>query len=406
MVNTCTVTSRADQKARLLIRSLSGERPAGPVLVTGCSAQTEREALGALGANVIVVPQAEKARILGVAGTLARALEDGSDPLAHLRRALEGSPSGGAEDPFSLVAGSYSFHTRAFLKIQDGCDCRCAYCRVPAARGPSRSLALDEVRRRAVELEGQGRREIVLTGVNIGAWTSGGTGLPGLLGLLLEASRSVRFRLSSLEPERLTSELADVLSHPRICAHFHVPLQSGSDAVLSRMRRRYVSETVRDGVRRLRAAKDDPFVAADVIAGYPGESAEDHVRTLDLVRDCGFAALHVFRFSPRPSTEAATLRPVVPERLRRERAAELSVLSRELTAAYVRRWSGREVEVLVQSRTAAQCQGVSGNYLRVQAAGPLPENVAPGSLIRCVIRQDAPVLTSGLVAAQFLSLEE
>jgi threonylcarbamoyladenosine tRNA methylthiotransferase MtaB len=382
VINTCTVTSRADHKARSLIRGIAREHPNAPLLVTGCSAQTEPEALAALAANIVVVPQSEKSRLLEIPQTLAETLDTGEVPYARLLGSLKADqPS----DPFALIVTVPAFHTRAFLKIQDGCDCRCAYCRVPLARGRSVSLGLEEVLSRAAALESQGRREIVLTGVNISAWRASGTALPGLLRELLRSTTRARIRLTSIEPESITSELVEVLAEPRICAHFHIPVQSGSDSVLARMRRRYVSGRVIDSVRLLREARDDPFVAADFMVGFPGETEEDFQRTRELVQRLEFAALHVFPFSPRPGTDAASMKQVVPERVRRERAGDLTALAGKLSASYARRWVGREVDVLLEGRPGARAHGVTGNYLKVFVDGAPRDSATPGRVARAEI---------------------
>jgi len=395
VVNTCTVTARADHKARSLIRSIARRHPNDPVIVTGCSAQTEADVLAGLAANVIVMPQSGKARLLEAPAVLAAAREAGEPLLMALRASL--AVAGASSDPFAFVVNDYSFHTRAFLKIQDGCDCRCAYCRVPLARGGSVSLGLQEVLRRAVELEAAGRREIVLTGVNISAWRSEGRDLSGLLPRLLEATRRARFRLTSIEPEAISEELVDALRDPRICPHFHIPVQSGSDDVLKRMRRRYLSERVVDGVRRLRDARQDPFIAADILVGFPGESPLDHSRTLEMIRELEFAALHVFPFSPRPGTTAASMRPAVPERVRRERAREAAAVSSELAGAYVRRWVGREVAVILEGRAGRRGRGVSENYLKVDVR-EIPEGEAgPGRMVRARITEAGAVMGARFV---------
>jgi threonylcarbamoyladenosine tRNA methylthiotransferase MtaB len=382
VINTCTVTSRADHKARSMIRGIAREHPGTPLIVTGCSAQTESEALSALACNIVVVPQSEKSRLLELPLALLRSLDAGKEPGANPRALLD---TESAADPFAFAPTDYSFHTRAFLKIQDGCDCRCAYCRVPLARGRSVSLELREVLGRAAALESRGRREIVLTGVNISAWRAGGTGLPGLLRELLRSTSRARIRLTSLEPESLTSELVEVLAEPRICPHFHIPVQSGSDGVLVRMGRRYLSDRVSDGVQRLREARGDPFIAGDFIVGFPGETQEDFQRTRGMVQRLEFAALHVFPFSSRPGTAAASMKPVVPERIRRERARELSALAEELSASYARRWVGREVEVLLEGKTGARPHGVTGNYLKVTVNRVPRDASIPGKVVRAKI---------------------
>jgi threonylcarbamoyladenosine tRNA methylthiotransferase MtaB len=350
--------------------------------VTGCSAQTEAAGLSALGGNVCVVPQSEKSRLLEIPRVLAEAFDEGPVPQAWLLAAVQ---AGAPAEPFALTATDFSFHTRAFLKIQDGCDCRCAYCRVPQARGTSVSLGLEEVLKRAAALESQGRREIVLTGVNISAWRAGGTTLPGLLREVLGSTSSARIRLTSLEPESLTPELVEVVAEPRICPHFHIPVQSGSDSVLAQMRRRYKAGAVFDGIRKLREVRDDPFVAADILVGFPGETGKDFERTREMVRRLEFAALHVFPFSPRPGTAAAAMHSAVPERVRRERARTLAVLAEEAGASYVRRWMGRKVEVLLEGKGSARPHGVSANYLKVTVNGMPRDTAAPGRVVRAEI---------------------
>jgi len=382
VINTCTVTSRADHKARSLIRRIARQHPKAPLVVTGCSAQTEAEALSALAANIVVVPQSEKSRLLELPMALAETIEAGEAQHGRLLAALQGHHPA---DPFALTVTASAFHTRAFLKIQDGCDCRCAYCRVPLARGRSVSLGIDEVLGRAAALDSQGRREIVLTGVNISAWRASGTTLPGLLVQLLRAAPRGRFRLTSIEPESITPQLVEVLAEPRICPHFHIPVQSGSDTVLARMRRRYLSAKVFDGVRLLREARDDPFVAADILVGFPGETVDDFARTREIVQRLEFAALHVFPFSPRPGTAAASMKPVIPERIRRERVRDLTVIAEELSASYARRWTGREVEVVLEGRAGTRAHGVSGNYLKVVVEGAPREAAVPGRVVRAEI---------------------
>ncbi|HTP60377.1 MAG TPA: tRNA (N(6)-L-threonylcarbamoyladenosine(37)-C(2))-methylthiotransferase MtaB, partial [Spirochaetia bacterium] len=364
IVNTCTVTGRADHKSRAAVRSLSRRHPQALLIITGCSAELEGETLASLGENVLLVPQSAKGDLMSLAERITGSADIASG-LAELRRGS--APA--VPDPFAFrVKGGLSFHTRAFLKVQDGCDAWCAYCRVPQARGPSRSLDVDEVLRRAVELESSGHREIVITGVNISSYRSKDVELSRLVREMVGATRVARFRLSSLEPEALTQDLAESLALERVCAHFHLPVQSGSDGVLGRMKRRYRSSKVADGIALLRQAKEDPFVAADFIVGFPGETPEEHQESVRLIRSTHLAALHVFPFSPRPGTPAATLRPAVPQRVRDERAAELGRLSRALLEAYAKTWAGREAEALIEAKTArgaGDAHGVTGNYLKV-----------------------------------------
>jgi threonylcarbamoyladenosine tRNA methylthiotransferase MtaB len=380
VINTCTVTTRADHKARSLVRSLARRRPGAVLVVTGCSAQMEAEVLGRLGPNIVVVPQAEKGILLDMEGILARTRRGGRPATTAVATT--------AVDPFTLTAAEQVFRTRAYLKIQDGCDSRCSYCRVPFARGPSVSLDPGEAVRRAAEMEAAGTREIVITGVHITSYSSQGLTLAALLQRLLAGTTEARFRLSSLEPEAIDETLCRVVAHRRVCPHFHLPVQSGADRILAAMRRPYRSARLRAAVQDLRSITGDPFLAADVITGFPGESEEDFAATRALVEDLAITALHVFPFSPRPGTEAAGIRPAVPERIRSQRARELIAHSRRSTDAYTRSWIGREVEVLVEERRGASFTGVSGNYLKLGVEGGPAGRDLTGRIVRARIAAD------------------
>jgi threonylcarbamoyladenosine tRNA methylthiotransferase MtaB len=388
ILNTCTVTSKSEQKARRVLRKILADSRA-PVIVTGCYAETEKDRLTAeFGGRVFVAGIREKSFLPDLALFLAERAADipCADAVAAFFSGIPENPGGGE---FRLAAARYRFHTRAFLKIQDGCDNRCSYCRVCFARGPSVSLEAEEVLRRFRGLESGGYREIVLTGVNLMAYRSGGTTLEGLVGRILSDGGGARVRVSSLEPEGVTENLARVLSHPRVCPHFHLPLQSGSDSVLRAMRRRYTAAGALDAVKLLRAAKPGAFIAADIITGFPGESAEDHRRTESLVREMELAALHVFPFSRRPGTAAWNMGGRAPERVVRERAAALRGLCEESRSRYAAAQTGRRLEVIIEKTSAAgDWEGLSENYLTVRGRENLDETrsaVFPGALFRVKI---------------------
>jgi threonylcarbamoyladenosine tRNA methylthiotransferase MtaB len=372
VINTCTVTARADHKARAVIRGIAREHPGSLLVVTGCSAQLEAETLAGLADNIVVVPQSEKARLLD----LPRVIGEKADT-DERRRSIAASGKGPAVDPFAFTVKEYSFHTRAFLKVQDGCDSWCSYCRVPQARGSAVSLSPDEVVRRAAELESLGYREIVITGVNISAYLSGGVDLCRLLGLLLGGTARTRYRLSSLEPESISEELAALAREPRVCPHFHIPVQSGADTTLARMKRRYRAGRVQDAVSLLRASGREPFMAADIIVGFPGETDAEYGATRDLVESIGFAGLHIFPFSVRPGTAAARMKPAVPERVRYQRARELTAVGKAQAAHYAESCVGRDVEVLLEAAKGRVSTGVSENYLKLEVRG-LPSEVQSG----------------------------
>jgi threonylcarbamoyladenosine tRNA methylthiotransferase MtaB len=262
--------------------------------------------------------------------------------------------------------------------------------------------------RRTVKLEQAGYREVVLTGVNISAWGSEGMDLSGLIREMLAATAATRLRLSSLEPERIGRSLAEAIRHPRVCPHFHLPIQSGSEAVLRRMRRRYRPERVAWAVRLLRESRDEAFLAADILVGFPGETEQDFLATWRLVEELGLARLHVFPFSPRPGTVAWRMKPHIPERIRDERAGRLLDFSDRLLDRYVSRWKGREVEAVLEesaggsarmARTGAGAPagdewiGLTGNYLKARIRGIPPDHAGRGRLVRLLIEETGPTCT-------------
>lgn len=397
IVNTCTVTSKAEQKARRMIRKLARNNPDAVIIVTGCYAQLDTEALQTMAPNVVVLGHDRKYQLLDLAQCLevsgGCSAEASREALrAAVEQCVAGFRSKEPEDDgiFRFAADTYSFHSRAFLKVQDGCDHKCAYCRVRLARGPSVSLGPNEVAARAAQLYRRGYNELVLTGVNLTAYRDPDNrrfGLPQLLNQLTAGPEDYRIRLSSLEPEMIRRDLIEALRHPRVCPHFHIPVQSGSDRLLQAVYRPYSADRIRAAVADLRTAKDDPFLAADVIVGLPGETDEDFQATYDLIKECGFSALHIFTFSPRPGTELYHAKNPVPERIAGERADSLRELAAGLETAYAERWIGREVRVLLEEIHMIGDEeywgGLAENYLRVEIpidffpAATLPDDWSP-----------------------------
>jgi threonylcarbamoyladenosine tRNA methylthiotransferase MtaB len=336
------------------------------------------------------VPGSQKQRLLDFPAVLARGLAEGGEPVSLAARALAAPPPA-ADGAFRFAPEAFSFHSRAFLKVQDGCDRRCAYCRVSLARGPSRSLPPDEALRRLRALEDAGFCETILTGVNLSQYASGGLDLGGLIHHLIAGTSTMRLRISSLEPEAVSPAFCEAISSSRVRPHFHLSVQSASPRVLARMGRPYGPEDLAAACARLRAAKDDPFLACDIIAGFPGETPADFAETLAFCRGALFAWIHAFRFSPRPDTAAWTLRPRVPEREACERVRALEEAARAGYAAYRRRWQGREVEAVILAAKNAAPPGapaLSENYLRLWLEPPPQGSLPPaGSLVLCRVRE-------------------
>ena len=360
IVNTCTVTGKAEQKARRMIRLFAARD--SYVVVTGCYAQMAQEELEKLSDRVLVVPLVKKAALLQLAKHINSAFAGGMD----LGEALSSFTEADA-GVFDYEASSFSYHSRAHLKVQDGCDNECGYCRVHVARGKSVSLDRNLVIERALELEERGFNEIVLTGVNLTMYDHEGDGLGGMMLALIPRLRdTTRLRLSSMEPDHIDEALIEACSSHKVHPHFHIPLQSASDKVLRRSNRKYSRSHLEWVLSQLRRVKDDPFIACDVIAGLPAEGEAEFRETYEFLKDNRFAAMHVFPFSPRPDTPLWGARDKAEERVRDERAKLLRELSGQLSDEYTGRQKGRTLEVLLETRKDGFWYGTTGNYLKVK----------------------------------------
>lgn len=364
IVNSCTVTTKAEQKARRMIRLFAKH---AEVIVTGCYAELNKEEVASLSDKVTVFSLKEKASLLKLASHLSAKLAEGYP----LHDAIV-SFTYRSDDPFAFDASSFQYHSRAYLKIQDGCDNHCGYCRTTVARGASVSLDSDEVVRRALKLEEEGFHEIMLTGVNLTMYDHENEGLGGLVEKLLSSLGSgMRLRLSSMEPDHVDDRLLDTLSDFRMQPHFHIPIQSASDKVLKIASRRYSISHVDYIIDRMIKAKGDPFIACDVIAGLPGEGDAEFKETYDFLSSHDFAAMHVFPYSPRPDTPLYKSKEKPEERIRDERAAVLRELSDKKSREYIERQLGKTVEILAERGN----EGTTGNYLKGKII--MPEDRAP-----------------------------
>ncbi|MCL2190831.1 MAG: radical SAM protein [Treponema sp.] len=396
VVNTCTVTSKADQKTRALIRRALRKNAEACVIVTGCYARLDPgeiealEASGLGGARRLFVPRgsgegagAEKGALLGLPGYIRESAGPGKELPEIVGRWVSGRGGDCPGDPFGFGPEEFTFHSRGYLKIQDGCDNACAYCRARLARGPAVSLSPRVALSRLRSLEAGGCAELVVAGMNVAQYRHSGFDLAGLLGFLLENSETIALRMSSLEPEGIDERLVSVLAHPRIRPHFHLSVQSGSADVLRRMGRAYDPRGVREAAAMLRSVKENPFLACDMIAGFPGETGDDFGLTLALCEEIGFAWIHSFPFSPRPGTPAFSLDGRIPDREIRRRADMLNGLARKGRRDYAGAWLGRELSAVVESEPSRGCRAVSENNLKliVNCAGRDPQ---PGSTLRCV----------------------
>ena len=381
IVNSCTVTAKAEQKARRMIRRFA-ER--SEVIVTGCYAELEKDEVLSLSDKVTVFSLKEKASLLSLPEHIRTALSAGMSAHEAIVSFTERS-----DDLFAFDASSFQYHSRAYLKVQDGCDNSCGYCRTTIARGPAVSLPAEEAVRRALEIEAKGFHEIMLTGVNLTMYDHDGEGLGGLVEKLLAAlGDGMRLRLSSMEPDHVDERLLDTLSDHRMQPHFHIPIQSASAKVLERASRRYSIEHVEHIIERMRDAKDDPFIACDVIAGLPGEGDREFMETYDFLDRNGFAAMHVFPYSPRPGTPLYGARDRAEERVRDERAEKLRELSARHSLEYIKRQMGKRLEILVENGS----EGTTGNYLKGSVL--LPDGKVPvrGMIYEGVMTSTDPII--------------
>ncbi|MDR1837873.1 MAG: tRNA (N(6)-L-threonylcarbamoyladenosine(37)-C(2))-methylthiotransferase MtaB [Treponema sp.] len=395
VINTCTVTSRADQKARRVIRKALRDYPDSIVVVTGCYAQLNHAEIEKLddGRNgrLLVLRGAEKESILD----LPRYINEGSRLSCALEARREKGEDANRNSVFQFNPERFSSRTRSLLKIQDGCDNNCTYCRIRLARGTSVSLDAREALKRLQILE-KNHLEAVITGVNISGYRSREIGLGGLLDYLLSGTERINLRLSSLAPERVDENLCKILSGKRIRPHFHLSIQSGSEKILERMGRSYNAATVERAAALLRGAKDDPFLACDIITGFPGETADDFEQTLKLCRKIGFAWIHVFPYSKRPGTPAFSFSENVAEREILKRSRALSLLARQGRTDYILRWLGREVEALVEnSKSRRTCRAVSENYLKLLVSYKGRNAPPPGASLRCFLPSEQAIDPSG-----------
>jgi threonylcarbamoyladenosine tRNA methylthiotransferase MtaB len=392
IINTCTVTGRTDYQSRQLIRRAIRKNPAAAVLVTGCYAQRAPEEIARIPGVRFIAGNAEKERIPDILREMTSAVP----------RILVGDIRG-EKDISRLGATTFPEHTRAFLKIQDGCDAFCSYCIVPHARGASRSLPAEEVLERITSISRAGYREIVLTGIHLGAWgrdLQPQANLVTLVRKIAEGRAAERLRLSSIEPRELNGELiALIAAAGTVCRHLHIPLQSGDDAILAAMRRNYDAAFFRDLLRKLLATVPGIAVGIDVMAGFPGETEEAFANTLHLVEEMPIAYLHVFPYSRRPGTLAATMPGQVSEENKKRRVEHLRAVGTAKRQMFAERFIGMPLEILVEGRTDKNTGfpvGFSDNYIPVAIRGGvtanrivrvMPEAFRRGFLIAEVIRE-------------------
>jgi threonylcarbamoyladenosine tRNA methylthiotransferase MtaB len=362
LLNTCSVTARADQKSRQHIRKLRRAAPKAIYVVMGCYSELHPEETLAMGAN-IVLGTSKRSEILKDVALFkenGQAIVDVKKNIRH-------------EHYEEMGQMALSDNARAYLKIQDGCDNFCSYCLIPFLRGNSRSRAKEDTLKESARLVEAGYQEIIISGIHIGGYGKdlgdGSYRLGNLLKDMLEISPSLaRLRISSIEESEISPEIIALLKdYPQVASHLHIPLQSGSSSVLKRMKRKYDTAAYLATLERIRAVRKDIAITTDVIVGFPLESEEEWQQTLSFCEQARFSEIHVFPFSPREGTAAALL-PDTPSPIKERRVHELLELSKKMRQDYERQFYGQTLEVLFEDydATAKMAYGHTSNYLLVK----------------------------------------
>ncbi|EMJ48026.1 MiaB-like protein [Leptospira interrogans str. UT126] len=375
IINTCTVTNKADSKNRNTIRNAIKKFPGSQIWVTGCYAETDRESIEAIPGVAGVVGNTEKSKLPAM--------------ILEKRGFIEESELvGKIFDRFSYSDVLPNGHTRAYLKIQDGCNRKCSYCKIPQARGLGVSRNYQDVLDQVRFLQDNGVGEIVLTGVNLGWYrdSENKKAFNKILGEILNILEYSRIRISSIEPPDVGNELVELMTHPRFTPFLHIPLQSGNSEILKKMKRTYTPETFRKRVEIAKEKIPNLFLGTDIIVGFPGETEEMFQDSVSMIRDLGFAKIHTFPFSVRRNTLAETFPDSVSKEIKKERVHTLNSLSRELHQKYALSEIEKVREAILEQGGIA----VTDNYLKVKLSDTELKNLKVGQFLNVKLLQYEP----------------
>ncbi|MFC2050449.1 tRNA (N(6)-L-threonylcarbamoyladenosine(37)-C(2))-methylthiotransferase MtaB [Chloroflexota bacterium] len=355
VLNTCTVTHIADRKSRHLLRLWRKRNPKSLIIAAGCYAERAPQEMAKVGADLVM----------------------GNEQKMHLLDELKDMPAPATRCSVGqFVTGGIS-RARSFIKIQDGCNDACAYCIVPQVRGRERCLLMADIVSEVKARVDAGYKEVVLTGTKIGDYKHGGANFKQLVEQVLAVTGLERLHLSSLQPRDISPELISLWQDPRLCRHFHLALQSGSDAVLRRMRRHYSLDDYRKAVSLIRKTVPDAAVTTDIMVGFPDESTEEFEESYSFCQEINFANIHVFTYSPRPGTLAARMLGQINDRLKKERSLRMLELAQGSVHKFCQRFLGQNMLVLWEREVAPGSgvySGLSGNYIRVLTQNSEPLN--------------------------------
>lgn len=376
IINTCTVTGTGSSKSRKLIRRMAKEHPLSTIAVMGCYSQTQPEEVSQIEGVDLVLGTQDRATILNHLHRIAEQKEEKTLKEKSPVLAVRDFETQTVYEELPLIEGES--RVRAMLKIQDGCSQFCTYCIVPYARGPARSRSAEKVMSEARKLLEAGHKEIVLTGIHTGAYGKDQVDmdLSKLISQLAQLPQLLRLRISSIEPMEFSEELLiAVASHKIVCPHFHIPLQSGSDSILARMKRPYTIDDYARLLNRIRERLPLAAITTDVMSGFPGESELERAQSLKFIESCEFAGLHVFPYSRRAGTIAAEMPDQLPRSIKTTRVQEIIALGQRSRVKYIDRFIGKSLEVLVERiEEDGSAQGHTPNYLEIR----FPSSLNPG----------------------------
>jgi len=370
VINTCTVTGMGDKKSRQMIRRVHSLNPDAIIAVVGCFAQVAPEEISKIEGVNLVLGNNMKHRIVELVENTQK--NDIKQYVNERKNLLEYE---------ELPVETYVGHTRAFLKVQDGCDQFCSYCIIPYARGPVRSRDINDVVKEAKSFASNGFKEIVLTGIHLTSYhdAKNNVRLSGLIKAVHDIEGIERIRLGSLEPMHLTHEfIEEIKDLPKLCPHFHISLQSGCSETLKRMNRKYTPEDYREIVKSLREKIPDVTFTTDVMTGFPGETDEEFAQSYEFCKEIGFLWIHVFKYSPRKGTAAAKFPDQVPSDIKEKRSKQLIELAHKMRNNVFEQFIGREIDIILEQEiegSPGDMEGLTANYIPVAVK---VENIEPG----------------------------
>ena len=353
ILNTCTVTDTSDKKSLKEVRRLKRENPNAILVVCGCSVQNDKTKYDNLGINILM-GNINKSNIVSI---IEKYLDD-KTPVEYVAKTRD--------LPFENMEVDISDHTRAYIKIEDGCDNFCSYCIIPFVRGKKRSKDFSLVLREVQHLANNGYKEIVLTGIDTGGYESNGKDLTDLIHEMSKINGIERIRQSSIEITQINEKFINELkNNNKICDHIHIPLQSGSDSILKLMNRKYDLKYFFDKIDMIRSVRPDISITTDVIVGFPGETEEMFLETMETCKKINFSKIHAFPYSERKGTKASMMDGKVPESVKHERVKKLLELSDSLEKSYYDKFKGKKLDVLIEEVNEFGSKGHTSNYLMV-----------------------------------------